>query len=76
MPMIREKEIASIKTFFLSLELFVLLGPNMLKDENIRVGIYSLYYLIFYKLEFNKKYEYVKKNVLDSYYNYNYNCEL
>ena len=76
MPMIREKEIASIKTFFLSLELFVLLGPNMLKDENIRVGIYSLYYLIFYKLEFNKKYEDVKKIVLDSYYNYNYNCEL
>ena len=76
MPMIREKEIASIKTFFLSLELFVLLGPNMLKDENIRVGIYSLYYLIFYKLELNKKYEDVKKNVLDSYYNYNYNCEL
>ena len=76
MPMIREKEIASIKTFFLSLELFVLLVPNMLKDENIRVGIYSLYYLIFYKLEFNKKYEDVKKNVLDSYYNYNYNCEL
>lgn len=76
MPIIREKEIASIKTFFLSLELFVLLGPNMLKDENIRVGIYSLYYLIFYKLEFNKKYEDVKKNVLDSYYNYNYNCEL
>ena len=76
MPIIREKEIASIKTFFLSLELFVLLGPTMLKDENIRVGIYSLYYLIFYKLELNKKYEDVKKNVLDSYYNYNYNCEL
>lgn len=65
MPFIKEKEIASIKTIFLALELSLLLYPCMLEDVNVRIMLYLSYYIFFYNLHLHVGYEKVRKNTIE-----------
>jgi hypothetical protein len=67
MPFIKEKEVAAIKTIFLSLELLLLLYPCVLEDVILRITLYISYYTLFYCFHIHKGYEKLRNNTIEYY---------